>query len=493
MSAVAARLPGSTTRGADVPIDDVSHDSSFRGSSWLFCAVPGARADGHDHVGSATDNGAVAALVERWVDLPIPQVMVPSVRAAIGPAASHVHGHPSGALSVLGVTGTNGKTTVTFLMEAALRAAGHRVGVIGTVGSGVERHLTVQARTTPEAADLQRALRAMADEGVDAVAMEVSSHGLDMHRVDGTRFAVAVFTNLTRDHLDWHGSMDAYLRAKARLFTPELAERGVVDLDAPGARDLLALARIPVTTIGTGDEADVRLSDVRVDGRGGRAVLTDDRRSIAFSTRLIGRFNVTNAALALVAAWTVGGDADVLRDGIATASAPPGRMARVEVEGMAPGTGPEVIVDYAHTPDAITVVIAAVREVVDVATRVCVVVGAGGDRDQGKRRPMGRAAARADVVVLTDDNPRGEDPVAIVRELTAGVTEAVDIDGCRPLVHVEHDRARAIAWALTTMAPGDVVVIAGKGHETGQELAGTITPFDDREVAAAVLASMVSS
>jgi UDP-N-acetylmuramoyl-L-alanyl-D-glutamate--2,6-diaminopimelate ligase len=475
--AVAAELRRSERHGSDVALDDATHDSRQVGPGWLFCAVPGSRVDGHDHAATAVEQGASALLVERWLDLPVPQIRVPSVRAAMGPAASVVHGQPSHELTVVGTTGTNGKTTTSYLLEGAFAAAGLGTGVIGTVETRIHGGRLPGERTTPEGTDLQRLLRTMATRGVDAVAMEVSSHGLDLRRVDGTRFEVAVYTNLSQDHLDWHGSMEAYLAAKARLFTPALARQGVVNLDGPWARRLLELAEVPVVTLGRDEDADVRIVDEvsRVDG--GRATLVFDDRQLVVSTTMPGRFNLTNAATAVVAAVAAGVPDEAAVAGVAASPGAPGRFDRVDV-----GQPFTVLVDYAHTPDAVAHVIATVRSLLGHEGRAILVLGCGGDRDRQKRGPMGAAAADAHVAVLTSDNPRSEDPLAILDVMASGAYEAV-ATGAPADVIVEPDRRRAIAAALELARPGDAVVIAGKGHETGQELADRTIPFDDREVA----------
>jgi UDP-N-acetylmuramoyl-L-alanyl-D-glutamate--2,6-diaminopimelate ligase len=482
LSAVAAALPHAQRDRGDAEVVDATHDSRQVGEGWLFCCIPGSRADGHAHAPGAVAAGASALLVERWLDVPVPQVKVPSVRAAIGPAAAVVHGHPSRELTVVGVTGTNGKTTTTSLLEGAFAAAGVGTGVIGTVATRIHGEAVPGVRTTPEGTDLQRLLRRMRTRGVDAVAMEVSSHGLDLRRVDGTRIDVALFTNLSHDHLDWHGSMDAYLAAKARLFTPAISERGVVHLDGEWGRRLRDQASIPVVTFGSEDDADHRVVEVRTSIEGGVAtVVGPDGRELEVRTSLLGDFNVTNAIGAVLAAEQAGVAPDTAVAGVAAASGPAGRMERVEA-----GQPFTVLVDYAHTPDALRHVVGAVRQVLPVGARVHLVVGCGGDRDRQKRPAMGAAATTADVVVLTSDNPRSEDPGAILDAVVAGARDALDA-GARAELHVELDRRAAIARALSSAGPGDVVVVAGKGHETGQAFADRTVPFDDREVARELL------
>jgi UDP-N-acetylmuramoyl-L-alanyl-D-glutamate--2,6-diaminopimelate ligase len=436
LSTVASHLDGAERRGEDVQVVDATHDSRRAAPDWLFCAIVGACTDGHDHAADAVDRGAAALLVERWLDLPVPQVRVPSVRAATGPAAACVHGRPSDELTVVGLTGTNGKTTTAYLLEGAFAASGVGVGVIGTVETRIHGTPEPGVRTTPEGTDLQRLLRTMHTRGVDAVAMEVSSHGLDLHRVDGTRFAVAVYTNLSQDHLDWHGTMDAYLAAKARLFTRALSERGVVYLDGPWAARLLELAEIPVVTLGR-DAGDMRIVDEQHDVEGGSATLRFPDRALSVRTRMPGTFNLTNAATAVVAAIVAGGDDDAAVDGVAACPGAPGRFERVDA-----GQPFTVLVDYAHTPDAVEHVIATVRGLLPADGRITIVLGCGGDRDRDKRGPMGAAATAADVAVLTSDNPRSEDPDAIIAAMLAGARAAVDAGG-RAEVVVEPDRRAA--------------------------------------------------
>ena len=496
LSEVVAALPGArpVTPVERVVLTDATHDSRQARPGWLFCAVVGARADGHDHAPQAVAQGAAALLVERPLDLDVPQVQVPDVRAAMGPAAAIVHRRPSRELTVVGTTGTNGKTTVSTLLEGAFAAHGVGVGLVGTIETRIHGEAIPGVRTTPEGTDLQRLLRHCHDRGVDAVAMEVSSHGLDLHRVDGTRFAVAVYTNLSQDHLDWHGTMEAYLAAKARLFTPELAERGVVFLDGPWAQALLERCRIPVVTVGLGPGAaaddgslprpTITLERVSSDATGSRGRLHGcSEAPLEIATVLPGGFNLVNAALAVVAAVEAGVPAATAAAGVAAASGPSGRLERVPTL-----SGPAVFVDYAHTPEAVTTVLDTLRATLSGDGRLVVVLGCGGERDRHKRGPMGAAAANADLAVLTSDNPRSEDPETILAAVVAGARDAVAA-GAPAELHVEVDRHAAIGHALSAARAGDVVLIAGKGHERVQEFAEHTVPFDDRLVAAHWLAS----
>lgn len=477
---LAATLPGAERRG-DAVVEDATHDSRQAGPGMLFCAIRGASTDGHAHAPSAVQAGAAALLVDHWLDLDVPQVRVPDVRAATGLAASIVHEHPTRDLLVVGVTGTNGKTTTAYLVESAVAAGGRGTGLIGTVETRIDGAAVPGVRTTPEGTDLQRLFARMRDRDVAVVAMEISSHGLALHRVDGTRVGVAVFTNLSQDHLDFHADMTTYAEAKARLFTPAISDRGIVDVEDDWGRWMAERAEIPVVTVGTSG-TDVRRRVVRADLGGtrvqleGPAELLGGHDRVEVATSLVGAFNGRNASDAFLAAVAAGTDADAALAGLAACPGAPGRLERVDA-----GQPFTVLVDYAHTPDAIRTVVDTLRPLTD--GRVLVVVGAGGDRDRGKRPQMGAAAASADVAVLTSDNPRSEDPQAILDAVVDGAREA------RPAgdVVVEIDRRRAIAAALDRARPGDVVVVAGKGHEATQAFADRVEPFDDRRVAAALL------
>jgi UDP-N-acetylmuramoyl-L-alanyl-D-glutamate--2,6-diaminopimelate ligase len=414
--------------------------------------VPGAHVDGHQFAADAVEAGAIALLCERVLPLAVTQVVVADARAAMAPVAAAFWDHPSRHLDVVGVTGTNGKTTTAHLLGAVLEAGGKPTGVIGTLSG---------ERTTPEAPDLQRRLAAFRDEGAAAVAMEVSSHALALHRVDATRFAVAVFTNLSQDHLDFHGSMEDYFEAKASLFDPARTAVAVVNADDSGGRRLLDRARLPTRPFSLRDAADLHV---------GPSASTFRWEGEPVRLRLGGRFNIVNALAAATAARELGvAPADVAR-GLSSAPPVPGRFE--PVDGGQPFA---VVVDYAHTPAGLEEVLTAAAEAAE--GRVLVVFGCGGDRDRAKRRDMGDVATRlADLAVLTSDNPRSEDPMAIIEEVRSGVV--------RPeVLRVEPDRRAAIALALAEAAAGDVVVIAGKGHETEQHFAGHSVPFDDRVVA----------
>ena len=428
----------------------VSMDSRTVAPATLFACVPGRAVDGHLFAATAVASGAVALLVERPLDLPVPQIVVPSVRRVVGLVASVVYGQPSEAMTVVGVTGTNGKTTTVAMLAGVLSAAGLAAASLGTL---------TQARTTPEAPELQARLAELRGGGHGAVAMEVSSHALDQYRVEGVRFAAAVLTNVTQDHLDYHGTMEAYFEAKARLFQPGRTGIAVVNRDDPWGRrlldDLRGRGAPPVVTFGIDDAEDLDLRAASFRWRGREITL-----------RLQGRFNVLNALAAATCTEALGIPAGTVAAGLASVDRVRGRFEVVDA-----GQDFTVIVDYAHTPDGLVQALGAARELTD--GRLIVVFGAGGDRDHEKRPLMGEVAGRlADIVIVTSDNPRYEDPGAIIEAVVTGI-------GPRDGVLVEVDRARAIESALAAAGPGDVVVVAGKGHETGQEVAGVIRPFDD--------------
>lgn len=477
-------VPGAQSRNravSPVQVQEVIHDSRLATAGSCFVALQGMATDGHGHVDEAVANGAIAALVMHTVDTEVPQIVVADTRIAAGPAAAVVHDHPSRDLQVVGTTGTNGKTTISWMLEAAAAADGHGTGMLGTVATRINGATEAAVRTTPEGPDLQRLLATMRLRGVDVVAMEVSSHGLALHRVDGTHFAMAVFTNLSRDHLDFHDTLDDYFEAKARLFTPEFSERAVIGVFDDWGWRMARHSQVEHVTLGESQQADVRLfvDEVGLAGSRGHVVGPAEwlggRTRLTVTTPLQGRFNLHNAAQALVAATAVGIAPEAAAAGIAAADDVPGRFEVVVADEVT------ALVDYAHTPEAVAAVVAALRPVTD--GRVIVVIGAGGDRDRDKRGPMGAAATAGDVVVFTSDNPRSEDPDAILRELLHGATTAATSGG-RTHIEAIADREAAIDRALRLADAGDVVAVLGKGHETGQEVAGVVRDFDDREVLA---------
>jgi UDP-N-acetylmuramoyl-L-alanyl-D-glutamate--2,6-diaminopimelate ligase len=478
---------GSAGEREAVEIRALAYDSRAVAPGSLFFCVPGFDADGHDFAAQAVAAGAVALVCERELGLEVPEVVVPSVRAAMGPVAARFHGDPSAGLRVVGVTGTNGKTTTAFLVRALLEATGEQTGLLGTVRSVIAGREREVVRTTAEAIDLQTDLRAMREGGDRACAMEVSSHALELGRAAGVRFAAAIFTNLTQDHLDFHPTMEHYFAAKRLLFAP--AENGpapgvsVVNLDDPYGRRLAGELDGALTFSLADPEADYRASEPRCGARECAFELHTPVADGEARLGLPGRFNVANALGALAAVHALGGDLDVLVSALERGVRVPGRFEPVDA-----GQDFGVLVDYAHTPDSLENVLRAARDVA--AGRVICVFGAGGDRDRGKRPLMGEIAGRlADLTIVTTDNPRSEEPKAIVREIVAGVAP-----GDAGSVEVEADRRTAIAAAIGLARPGDVVMIAGKGHEQGQELAGgRKIPFDDAAVAREALMELVGA
>jgi UDP-N-acetylmuramoyl-L-alanyl-D-glutamate--2,6-diaminopimelate ligase len=454
---------------AETVISDVTHDSRQAGPGTLFVAIPGEIHDGHSFAPQAVEAGASALCVQRILDLDVPQLVVGSTRRAIGELASQVHGIPSLDIDVVGVTGTNGKTTVTHYVESIMGSNGIPTGLIGTIGSRFLGQDIPSVRTTPEAPDFQRLLAEMRDRGAAKVAVEVSSHALALDRVRGTRFAVGAFTNLTQDHLDFHPSMDAYRAAKTLLFTDYEMSTAVFNVDDPMGRELSDDFGGDQLRVGAG--GDFFADGVELTGVGTGFTLTAPGFHGAIDAPVFGDFNVSNLLVAMACCVATGLSVDDVLSAVGELVAVPGRF-----EVVSEPDDPLVIVDYAHTPDGVAMAVDTARDMV--AGRVLVVIGAGGDRDRAKRRPMGLAASNGDLVFVTSDNPRSEDPAEIVDQVLDGVTA--------PFVR-QPDRARAISDAINTAEPGDVVLILGKGHEQGQEIGGEIQPFDDREVARAEL------
>ncbi|MER7074101.1 UDP-N-acetylmuramoyl-L-alanyl-D-glutamate--2,6-diaminopimelate ligase [Terrabacter sp. NPDC000476] len=516
---------GTPVGGPDVVVTGVTLDSRAVLPGDLYAALPGFNAHGARFADQAVAAGAVAVLTDAdgqalldgtgpsgptSPSVPsgaseVPVVVVDDPRAVLGAVAAEVYGHPAEHLTTVGITGTNGKTTTAYLVESALRAHGRRTGLIGTVETRIGDDTVESERTTPEATDLHALLAVMRERGVDACVMEVSSHALELHRVDGVVYDVALFTNLSQDHLDFHASMGDYFAAKASLFTPERSRAAVVCVDDDWGLRLAAEATVPTTTLATGlaggaaaPTADWVVEDAE-DAEAGAFTLREPATGAALTlvSHLPGHFNVANTALAALALLRFGLGPHEVEAAMAVPPAVPGRM-----EVVAPGgpDGPRCVVDFAHTPDAVDAALAALRP--STAGRLIAVLGAGGDRDRGKRPGMGAAAARrADVVVVTDDNPRSEDPAAIRAAVVAGAREAVAagsavateiIDGgARPSAIAE-----AVALAVLGAGAGspvDTVVVLGKGHEKGQEIHGVKHPFDDRDAVRAALAAVTGA
>jgi len=470
LSKIAADLPGLiSTKTPDALVVDISHDSRQVTSGTLYVAIRGQRHDGHAFVKQAIDLGASALLVEEEQQLAIPQIVVRDTRRAMAWAARSVFGSPDTSLAIAGVTGTNGKSTVIHMVESILREAGISVGVIGTLGAAVGERPIPIARTTPEATDLQRILGTMRDTGVQAVAMEVSSHAIELHRSDAISFSVVGFTNLSHDHLDFHSDMDAYFAIKKRIFNDPPSHSSVVNIGDTWGRRLVDETDVPVQTVSMMGPADIVADDIdpspslttfTIGGLHGKADV---------SLPLVGAFNVSNALVATGIAIELGARLPDVADGLHSMSPIVGRMQVVDHDG--PFT---VIVDYAHTPDAIAVVLAAARRVS--LGRVISVLGAGGDRDKEKRPMMGAAAARfSDLVFVTSDNPRSEDPMAIANAVAIGANAESGA-----VVEIVIDRRDAIRAAVHAARSNDIVLVLGKGHETNQDRGTESVPFVDQ-------------
>jgi UDP-N-acetylmuramoyl-L-alanyl-D-glutamate--2,6-diaminopimelate ligase len=471
---IRALAPSEVAGGRPVAIDDLAYDTRSVSAGALFFCVRGERVDGHDLAWEAIERGAAAVVVEHLLDVAVPQLLVPSTRESMAVAADIFFGEPTKELELAGVTGTNGKTTTTFLLRSMLAAADRRPGLVGTVEWEVGGERRPAPFTTPEAIDLQRIFREMLGAGDRSAAVEASSHGAALRRLDRVRFDALVFTNLSQDHLDLHGSMDEYFDAKRRLFTGPAPPPAAVNVgDVWGRRladELEHRHRAPLVTFGLDDGAEITPEKLVLDGHGSRFRAA----GIDIETRLRGAFNVENVLGAVAAGLLLDLDEEAIAEGIASVEGVPGRF-----EAIDEGQRFAVVVDYAHTPDSLATVLRAARGLGP--GRVIVVFGAGGDRDRGKRPLMGKIAAElADVAIVTSDNPRSEEPLSIIQDVLQGAGMDVEIDP---------DRRTAIARAVSLAEDGDVVVIAGKGHEQGQDIDGSVAPFDDRDVARAALRS----
>jgi len=482
---LAARAAGDASRrGGSIEITGLAYDSRSVGPGDLFFCVGGFNTDGHDFAAQAVRDGAAALIAERPLGLGVPEALVGSARAAMAPIAARFYRHPARELRVVGVTGTNGKTTTAFLVRALLESSRLQCGLLGTVKSVIGGHERTVQRTTPEAIDLQADLRAMLDGGDRACAMEVSSHALELGRTDALAFAAAIFTNISRDHLDFHATVEDYFQAKRRLFvaSPDRPGVSLVNVGDPYGRRLAAELD-GVRTFAVEEAADYSAMRLRCAFDGCRFTMHTPEGDREVALPMPGRFNVANALGALAAVHALGHPLDVLVQALERGVRVPGRFEPVDE-----GQDFAVLVDYAHTPDSLENVLRSARELVEPAeggsARVICVFGAGGDRDRGKRPLMGEIATRlADLVLITSDNPRSEDPEQIIAEIMAGATAADE-----PHVRSVLDRRTAIAEAIAAGRRGDVVVIAGKGHEQGQELAGgRKVPFDDVTVASQAL------
>ncbi|AMA72568.1 UDP-N-acetylmuramoyl-L-alanyl-D-glutamate--2,6-diaminopimelate ligase [Aneurinibacillus thermoaerophilus] len=447
----------------------------------LFICLPGFTVDGHDFAVKAVERGAVAVLAQREVSVHVPVVYVPDTKRAMAVLADRFFGHPTQHMKIIGVTGTNGKTTTTYLIERILGEAGHPTGIIGTIEMRLGDEVREVKNTTPEALDLQRAFRWMKDKGAEYAAIEVSSHALDMGRVRGVRFATGVFTNLTQDHLDYHKTMENYLQAKGLLFSQlgneydnERMKYAVLNADDPASETFARITPAQIITYGIRNAADVRARDILITANGTRLTIDTFVGSMTLTLRMIGNFNIYNALAATAACLVEGIPLEQIKATLEKVEGVRGRFERVDA-----GQDFTVIVDYAHTPDSLENVLKTIREFAE--GKVYCIVGCGGDRDRTKRPIMASIAARyADVAVITSDNPRSEDPKAIIDEMVAGLI-ADGVNEERYFTRV--DRREAIREAIHRAAPSDVVLIAGKGHETYQILKDKTIHFDDKEEA----------
>ncbi|MFC8095105.1 UDP-N-acetylmuramoyl-L-alanyl-D-glutamate--2,6-diaminopimelate ligase [Streptomyces sp. NPDC057301] len=468
-------------RADAVEVTGITHDSRAVRPGDLYAALPGARLHGADFVTQAASLGAVAVLTdptgaERVAATGLPALVVENPRGQMGELAATIYGHPGRDLLQIGITGTSGKTTTAYLVEGALKTT-RATGLIGTVEMRIGDERIKSERTTPEATDLQALFAVMRERGVEAVAMEVSSHALVLGRVDACVFDIAVFTNLSPEHMEFHSDMEDYFQAKAQLFTPKRSKLGVVNLDDEYGRRLVKEATVPVVTFSAEGhpDADWRADDVAIGPMDSTfTVIGPQGERIAARSPIAGPFNVANTLAAITALAAAGLDVQAAADGIAAVPGVPGRLERVDA-----GQPYLAVVDYAHKTDAVESVLKALRKVTEGSLHV--VLGCGGDRDTTKREPMGAAAARlADTAVLTSDNPRSEDPLAILATMLQGAASVPVHE--RGEVQVFEDRAAAIAAAVARAEPGDTVLVAGKGHEQGQDIAGVVRPFDDRQV-----------
>jgi UDP-N-acetylmuramoyl-L-alanyl-D-glutamate--2,6-diaminopimelate ligase len=472
---IRALAPGDVVGPQPIEISDLAYDTRNMTPGAAYFCVPGERVDGHTLAWEAIERGAAALVVERELEASVPQLVVEDSRAAMAIAADAFFGEPTKELELAGVTGTNGKTTVAFLLHSMLEAAGRSAGLVGTIEWIVGGRRRAAPFTTPEAIDLQRLFREMLDAGDRSAAVEASSHGAALRRLDRVRFDALVFTNLSQDHLDLHGTMEEYFQAKRRLFSGAQPPPAAVNIGGEWGRrlaaDLADAHRAPLVTFGLDDAAEVRPEGLDVTPEGSRFRAA----GIQIETRLRGSFNVENALGAVAAGLLLDLDEDAIAEGIARVPGVPGRFEVVDE-----GQPFFVVVDYSHTPDSLETALRAARGLAE--GKVFVVFGAGGDRDRGKRPLMGRVAAElADLAIVTSDNPRSEDPLAIIQDVLQG--SGVDVE-------IDPDRRSAIERAVGLAEPGDVVLIAGKGHEQGQDIGGVVHPFDDREVAREALAAL---
>ncbi len=463
----------------DVSIAALCSNSREKTADALFFCIPGARFDAHDYAPQAAQNGCVALVVDHFVDVPVPQVKVTSVRAAMSRMAAAFYGHPADGMRLVGVTGTKGKTTTTYMIKSILEHAGLMVGLIGTTGNMIGQTRIESNYTTPDPIDLQRDLRMMADAGVQAVVMEVSAHAIDMHRLDGLTFEVGAYTNLSQDHLDYFGTMEKYFECKKRFFTSGMARNAVLNVDEETSVQVLHDLSCPHMTFGIAAAADLVARDIEITEEGVSFELKlQGMHTLPIHLRMTGMFNVYNAIAAASCAMVMGIAEEDIHEGLEMIENVPGR-----IEMLPTGTPYKVILDYAHAPDALDNILRTCRTFT--RGRLIALFGCGGDRDKGKRPIMGRIGGElADLCILTSDNPRNEEPADILRAIEEGIRET---DGEYVIIE---NRREAIRHALHIGQDGDVIVLCGKGHETYQETRGVKSPFDEKVVVAELLAEM---
>ena len=460
------------TRGSmEAEIASVTSNSREKTERGLFFCIPGARFDAHDYAPQAIANGCVALVVERYLDINVPQVRVSNARAAMSRMAAAFYGHPARSMKLVGITGTKGKTTSTYMLKAILEKAGHKCGLIGTTGNMIGDKLLKGSLTTPDPIDLQRTLRMMADEGVEYVTMEISAHAIDMHRLDGLTFEVGCYTNLSQDHLDYFHTMENYFETKKKFFTTGMVRNASINVDEETSAGVLSALEIPCLTYGICAPADLFARDIEITEDGVSFELQlQGMHPVQVNLMMTGMFNVYNAMAAASCAMILGVSADDIKAGLEGMPSVPGR-----IEMLPTDTPYRVILDYSHVPDALENILTTVRQFAK--ARVIALFGCGGDRDQGKRPMMGEIGGRlADLCILTSDNPRSEDPMKILAAIEAGIKPTGG-----EYVVIEN-RREAIRYAMENAEAGDIIVLAGKGHETYQEINGVKNPFDEKIV-----------
>ncbi|NNN18252.1 MAG: UDP-N-acetylmuramoyl-L-alanyl-D-glutamate--2,6-diaminopimelate ligase [Acidimicrobiaceae bacterium] len=480
LSHLATQIPGAQLVGASTEVHGVANDSRIVKPGDIFAAMKGSRLDGHDFAHEARDNGATSLIVTRRLPIDLPQLVVPSVRRVLGTVSSLVHGVPSASMSVVGITGTNGKTTTAYMIENALEHAGIRSGLIGTIETKIGGQSVPALFTTPEAPSLQSSLAEMVRHNVEIAVMEVSSHGIDQHRIDGTQFELGIFTNLAAEHLDYHGTIEQYFATKAQLFETSRCKKALICIDDEWGLRLSHQTQIPFVTYGTSTLADYQIIDVVVTHTGTSFTLKGPDVDVKIFSPIVGACNSQNAAAAFLALHLLGLDTEAAVSGIKSCQKVSGRFQRIEL-----GQPIEIIIDYAHTPGAITSLIETARLLAPLGSEVYIVAGARGGRDRLKRPELGRALATANHVILTIDSPGDEDPIAIVEQLIAGT-----IDAPEGRISIELDREKAIRLAISSASPNDTVLIVGRGHEKSLRIGSHKIMFDDVEVARKAVETM---